>query len=161
MLWIVSASPPGKTVVQPGCRASSVPQNLCRGRSVSGRSRASNAVIAGLTAHGDVLVADFGENDFARKLLVPAFDFLQAKDVGHGLGEEARNKPEAQADGIDIPAGDSKHHAHKKSAQLRRRLGALRFHACAGREAGAGKLVPSARRGGTTDGDWRQPSNAS
>ena len=49
----------------------------------------------------------------------------------------------------------------KKSAQLRRRLGALRFHACAGREAGAGKLIPSARRGGTTDGDWHQPSNTS
>src|SRR5664279_4333675 len=35
----------------------------------------------------------------------------------------------------------------------------LRFHACAGREAGAGKLMPSARRGGTTDGDWHQSSN--
>src|SRR5208337_1536886 len=35
----------------------------------------------------------------------------------------------------------------------------LRFHACAEREAGAGKLIPSARRGGTTDGDWHQPSN--
>lgn len=35
----------------------------------------------------------------------------------------------------------------------------LRFHAYAGREAGAEKLVPSARRGGTTDGDWHQLLN--
>ncbi len=126
-----------------------------------------HAMIAGLAADGDVRIAKLKEN-LARKRLPHAFDFLQAEDVRLGLLQKARNKSGTQPDAIDVPGGDFQHEARKsaqirfgqeKSAQLRRRLGALRFSRCAGREAGAESSGPSARRGGTTDGDWHQPLN--
>src|SRR5207342_1877352 len=103
-------------------------------------------VIAGLTADRDMAVAEFPE-PCARKEVLPALDFLQAEKIRLRLAQEARDEIKPQADGVDVPGRDSQCHRRKKSAQLRRRLGALRFHACAGREAGAGKLIPSARRG--------------
>ncbi|MBJ7535440.1 site-specific integrase [Rhodomicrobium vannielii ATCC 17100] len=48
------------------------------------------------------------------------------------------------------------HEKKKKAPNSGEGWALLRFHACVGREADAERSMPSARRGGTTDGDWHQ-----
>jgi hypothetical protein len=93
---------------------------------------------------------------FEREKLVTAFDFLKAQDVGPRLAQEASDEIEAQANGIDVPGAYSDCHGTKKAPNSGEGWALLRFHACVGREADAERSMPSARRGGTTDGDWHQ-----
>jgi hypothetical protein len=89
-----------------------------------------DAMISSLAADFDMAVAKLTES-FKRKELILTFNFLQAKNIGLSLHQEARGKALAQPDAVNVPCRDS-NHGQKKSAQLRRRLGALRFHAAPG-----------------------------
>ena len=116
-----------------------MPQKLSLGRGAERQlGYRGDAMIAGLAADGDVRIAQLQEN-LARKQLLHAFDFLQAKDVGPRLLQEAGNQSGTQPDAIDIPGGDFDHWARKKRPTPAK-VGRFAFSRCAGREAGAEKL---------------------
>jgi len=70
-----------------------------------------HAVPALLAGDLDVFQAH-GLEGLARELAVLAFDFLHAQDVGRLFVDEPGGLFGAEADGIDIPGGDTKAHAY-------------------------------------------------
>ncbi len=80
--------------------------NVCEG--MTGEDR--NAVIALLAVDGDVH-EPHATHVGQRKLAVHALGFLEAEHVGTVLRDEAGDRLDPQADGIDVPGGDRQAHA--------------------------------------------------
>jgi hypothetical protein len=94
---------------------------------------------------GDLQVRQAGGGEgLAWKLALLALDLLQAQDIGRLLVDEAGDLLGAEADGVDVPGGDTKAHGlalegsgvepEKKNAPAHRRWGeSLVSHAATGR----------------------------